>query len=143
MGERGISDLQEPRFAEYWVAMAVDDDEARLLDAATGVEYDRRAAGVLVGEANEYGSLLALQFRAEHDDEPMGQSFREAEDAYEKLRSLAGLDGEPQTRGMTTTVHLRWLPVGLPLISLAALPPPPAHALSCGAAARVSPREGA
>ncbi len=141
MGERGSSDLQEPRFAEYWVAMAVDDDEARLLDAATGVEYDPRVAGVLVGEANEYGSLLALQFRAEHDDEPMGQSFREAEDAYEKLRSLAGLDGEPQTRGMTTTVHLRWLPVG----SLAGRRAPAAagDAPSRGAAARVSPREGA
>jgi hypothetical protein len=124
IGDRGSSDLQGPRFAEYWVALRVEDEEARLLDAATGIEYDRRVAGVLAGEENEYGSILALQIRAEHT-EPYWQVHREAEDAYRKLRERAGLDPEAQAPGMTTTVHLRWLPVGS-LAELAALPPPPA-----------------
>jgi hypothetical protein len=124
VGERGSSDLPAPRFAEYWVAIAID-DEARLLDAATGADCDRRVAGVLVGEANEYGSLLALQIRTEHTDEPMGQPFQEAKDAYEELRDHAGVDREARTQGMTTTVHLRWLGVGS-LAGLAARPPPPA-----------------
>ncbi len=89
------------RLREYFISLDVLDTEAERLEHATGVKWDERVGGVVTKEPSDGSASVVFQVRA-HDPEA---AYAAAVEAYEALRSDAGLDPTPPLAASVTVLR--------------------------------------
>lgn len=87
--------LMPERLNEYFISLDVLATEAQRLEDATGVKWDGRVGGVITKEPSDGSAYVVFQVRAGDED----AAYADALEAYEILRSDAGLDPAPPLAG--------------------------------------------
>lgn len=113
------------KLGEYWVTFDVLETEARRLEDVAS--DDDRVGGVVTQEPSDGTAMVVFQVVAYDQD----GAWREAEEAYEKLRQAAHLDSAPSLGGSVT--RLRDSPIAAsrppapPSLTIPTVGPPQPH----------------
>jgi hypothetical protein len=113
------------RLGEYFISLDVLDIEARRLEDATGVKWDERVGGVITKEPSDGSAHVVFQVPAPDPDAAYGEALQ----AYEALRSDAGLDPAPPLAGSVTLLRELDETASTPRAGPPAPIPPPPKAL--------------